>query len=383
MLNLDEQIISGLKKQNITKLTKVQEISIPKILEGKDLVVNSQTGSGKTLAYLIPCFQKIDETKRETQVIILAPTHELVMQINNEIKKLSELSQKNVTSLSLIGEVNIQKQIKNIKNIKPHIVVASCGRLLDLIKQRKLKVHTVKTIILDEIDSLITKNNTQNVKEIIKSTLKERQVLGFSASVNEETLNVCSEIMKDFEIIKLNIENKINKNITHYYIHSDRREKFINLRKALASEKPSRAIVFVNDEMSIEVITEKLKYHNYKACGIFGNMKKEERQKSIESFRSGKTNILVSSDISSRGLDIVEVSHVFNLDFPASIDEYIHRCGRASRLQDKKGFSISIITNQNLATIKKYQKEFKINMIQKELKQGKLIDVKANKNFKK
>ncbi len=378
-LNIKKEIITGLYNQNIKVPTKVQQIAIPKILENKDLIVNSQTGSGKTLSFLIPSFEKINKEKRETQVIILAPTHELVMQINNEIKKLVSFSNENVTSLALIGEVNINKQIKNIKNIKPHIVVGTCGRVLDLIKQRKLKVHTVKTIILDEIDSLLTKNNTQNVKDIVKSTLRERQVLGFSASINDEIISLCSDIMKDFEVIKLNNEAKINSNITHYYIHCDRRDKFINLRKAIASTKPNRCIVFVNDEDSIDIIREKLNYHNYKACSIFGNMKKEDRQKSIESFRSGKNNILVSSDLSSRGLDIVEVSHIFNLDFPNSQNEYIHRCGRASRGENKKGFAISIITNQNLSTIKKYQKEFNIKMTQKELKEGKLVDINKTK----
>lgn len=379
-LNIKKEIINGLISQDIKIPTKVQEITIPKILDNKDLIVNSQTGSGKTLSFLIPSFERINKEKRETQVIILAPTHELVMQINNEIKKLSASSSENVTSLALIGEVNINKQIKNIKNIKPHIIVGTCGRVLDLIKQRKLKVHTVKTIILDEIDSLLKKDNTQRVKDIVKSTLRERQVIGFSASINDEIISLCSDIMKEFEVIKLD-DNKVNPNINHYYIHCDRRDKFTNLRKLIASTNPKRCIVFVNDEDSIDVIREKLNYHNYNACSIFGNMKKEDRQRSLESFRSGKNNILVSSDLSSRGLDIVEISHIFNLDFPINKDEYIHRCGRTSRIEGMEGFSISIITNQNLQTIKKYQKEFKINMVQKELKEGKLVDVKKVKKL--
>ena len=146
-LGINEKLINGLLKQNITEPTKVQSLTIEKIIENKDLLVNSETGSGKTLAYLLPMFEKIDTTKRDTQVLVLAPTHELVMQISNEAKLLAENSGIDVTTFAVIGEVNIQKQIKNIKSIKPHIVVGTAGRLLDLIQQRKLKVHKVKTTI--------------------------------------------------------------------------------------------------------------------------------------------------------------------------------------------------------------------------------------------
>lgn len=381
-LNLSSEIISGLNKQKIMSPTKVQELSIPKILEKKDILVNSETGSGKTLSFLIPSFEKIDTTKRETQVLILAPTHELVMQINEQIKLLATNSKKEVTSLTLIGEVNIQKQIKSIKSIKPHIVVGTCGRVLDLIKQKKLKAHNIKTIILDEIDSLITRNNEETVKNIIKTTLKERQVVGFSASLSNDVLDFCEYTMKEFETIKLIDEVKVNQNIENLYLHCDRREKFTNLRKLIASVNPKKAIVFVNDEASIENINEKLNHHKYKSCAIFGSMKKEDRKNSLESFRNGKNNILVSSDISSRGLDIIDIDHVFNLDFPKSRTEYIHRSGRSGRVKDRKGYSVSIVTNQDLRTVREYQANFKINMREIELKDGEIFEITKTINKK-
>ena len=373
-LNLNLKLIEGLQKQNITEPTEVQVLSIGKILENKDLLVNAQTGSGKTLAYLLPMFEKIDTSKRETQVLILAPTHELVMQIVDQAKLLSANSNTNVTAFSLIGEVNIQKQIKNIKAIKPHIVVGTCGRVLDLIQQRKLKAHTIKTIILDEIDSLLSGDNTKKVKDIIKTTLKERQVLGFSASLNENTIDICDSIMKSPLLIKTKEELVINPNINHMYLYGDRRDKFNLLRKSIAATNPKRAIVFVNDENSIEVITSKLNYHSYKAVGIYGRMTKEDRKNALNAFKLGKAKILVSSDLSARGLDIVDITHVFNLDFPGSPNEYIHRCGRTARGK-RKGDAISIVTNQNLSTIRDYKRNFNINIKPKELKEGKLVDV--------
>ena len=375
-LKLNNDLINGLKKQDITSPTEVQSLVFENIINDKDVLTNSQTGSGKTLAYLLPMFEKIDTTKRETQVLVLAPTHELVVQIHNQIELLAKNSGVKVTSLPIFGEVNIQKQIKNIKNIKPHIVVGSSGRILDLIKQKKLKAHTIKTIILDEVDSLLSGSNISYVKDIIKCTLRDRQLLGFSASLNDETINLCKEIMKDPIVINATKEVTINPKIKHIYLLGERREKFDLLRKALAATAPKRAIVFVNNEKSIEVIASKLNYHGYKAVGIFGDMEKEDRKNSINAFRIGKAKILVSSDLSARGLDVVDTSHVFNLDFPGSKNEYIHRAGRTAR-GNRNGNAISIVTKGELADIKRYKREFNIDIKPKVIKYGKFFDVRT------
>lgn len=377
-LGLNEKLVKGLKKQNITEPTKVQSLTIEKIIENKDLLVNSETGSGKTLAYLLPMFEKIDTTKKETQVLVLAPTHELVMQIAKEAKLLAENSGVPVTSFAVIGEVNMQKQVKNIKSIKPHIVVGTAGRLLDLIQQKKLRVHDVKTIVLDEVDSLVTRKGEAIVEKIIKTTLRDRQLLGFTASLDEKSESFCDYMMKDMEVIKATDESVINPNINHMYIYGERREKFTILRKALSAAKANRSIIFVNDENSIEIINEKLNYHKYKSVCISGKMSKEDRKYAMDSFRSGKSPILVSSDLSARGLDIPDVSHIFNLDFPLSKNEYLHRCGRSARGK-KKGTAISIVTNQNLGTIRDYKRQFKINMRAVEIKEGKFVDVDFKK----
>jgi superfamily II DNA/RNA helicase len=157
------------------------------------------------------------------------------------------------------------------------------------------------------------------------------------------------------------------------YLYGDQRDKFTLLRKAIAATNPKRAIIFVNDEDSIEAITEKLNYHNYMAVGIFGRMIKEDRKNALNAFRIGKAKILVSSDLSARGLDIVDITHVFNLDFPASKNEYVHRSGRTAR-GNRTGDTISIVTNQNLSTIRDYKKEFNIDIKPKELKEGALVD---------
>lgn len=371
-LDLNLNIIEGLKKQNITEPTAIQELSIPKALENKDVIGEAHTGSGKTLAYLLPLFHKINTEKREMQALILAPTHELVMQIDSQIKLLNSNSGTAVTSLTIMGEANIEKQIKKLKDIKPHIIVGSPGRILDLIRKKKISAHTIKTIVIDEADSLLRNNRTPVIKDIIKSTMRDRQLMFFSASISPEALKEAKSLVKeDVEIIKTETKTSLNPNIEHICILGDNRDRFENLRKLLAAERPNRAIVFVNNNTEMDVLTSKLAHHKVNAIYISGKSSKENRQKAIDSFRTGKCNVLVSSDLSARGLDIPDVTHIINLDFPGSSNEYLHRAGRTARGLGS-GKAISLITVKEIKWINSYEKEFNIKFIPARLYMGKL-----------
>lgn len=373
-LNINQSIVMALKKQNITTPTGIQETSIPFALENKDIIAEAHTGTGKTLAFLIPIFEKINLEKREMQAIILAPTHELVVQIESQIKLLATNSHMDIKSLSIMGESNIEKQIKKLKEIKPHIIVGSPGRILDLIKKRKITAHTIKTIVLDEADNLLSKNKPTIIKDIIKSTMKDRQLMFFSASINKETLNLAKTLVKEVEIIKIENKSEINPRIEHICILGSLRDRFENLRKLLAAEQPKRVIVFVNNNTELRQINEKLQYHKVKSTAIYGNASKEERQRALDSFRRGKCNVLVSSDLSARGLDIPEVSHIISLDFPVNPDEYLHRAGRTAR-GDNSGVSVCLITNKDIEILQSYEKAFGIEFTVKKLYGGKLMDM--------
>ena len=373
-LNINNSIVVGLEKQNITIPTGIQETAIPFALENKDIIAEAHTGTGKTLAFIIPIFEKINVEKREMQAIILAPTHELVVQIESQIKLLSTNSGINVTSLSIMGESNIEKQIKKLKEVKPHIIVGSPGRILDLIKKKKITAHTIKTIVLDEADNLLSKNKPVIIKDIIKSTMKDRQLMFFSASINKETLNLAKTLVKDVEIIKIENKSEINPKIEHICILGSLRDRFENLRKLLAAEQPQRSIVFVNNNTDLRQINEKLQYHKVKSTAIYGNASKEERQRALDAFRRGKCNVLVSSDLSARGLDIPEVSHIISLDFPVNPDEYLHRAGRTAR-GNNSGVSVCLITNKDIEILQSYEKAFDIEFTVKKLYGGKLMDM--------
>ena len=247
-------------------------------------------------------------------------------------------------------------------------------RIFQLIKDRKLKAHTVRTIVLDEGDRLLDDNNRRAVNDVIKTTLKDqRQTMLFSATITDQTLKAAREIMKDPEIINSNEQFVVNTRIEHMYIQGDLRDKFDILRRLVAATKPKRAIVFINKSEEIEHTTEKLKYHKLKAEAIYGASSKEDRKNAMDMFISGKAQLLVSSDLSARGLNIDDVDYIFNLDLPPTSKEYIHRVGRTAR-GTKSGTAISIITAKDRPMIRSYEKELNIKINEKDLSHGEIID---------
>ncbi|MBZ9688646.1 DEAD/DEAH box helicase [Clostridium estertheticum] len=371
-LGLQESLIEGLKKQGIESPTEIQAKAIPLGLENKDIIGESETGTGKTLAYLLPIFQKIDITSKDIQAIILAPTHELAMQIHKQIELLSENSASGVKSTSIIGNVNIKRQLESLKE-KPHIIVGSAGRILELITMKKLKSHGVKTIVIDEGDRMIDENNIEGVKAIIKTTLRDRQIMLFSATVSPKAVEIAKTLMKDAEVIKVGDKSVVNPNIEHMYFLVEKREKLILLRKLISATNPEKAIIFINKSDEVEITTSKLSYHGLKVVGIHGTSEKENRKKAIEDFNVGKIQLLVASDLAARGLDIQGVTHIFNLDIPENSKDYLHRVGRTARM-GQRGLALSIAEERELDLIKTYEKDFNIEIVQKDIYMGRIID---------
>lgn len=373
-LGLQENLIEGLKKQGIESPTEIQVKAIPLGLENKDIIGESETGTGKTLAYLLPIFQKIDITSKDIQAIILVPTHELAMQIHKQIELLSENSACGVKSTSIIGNVNIQRQLEALK-AKPNIVVGSAGRILELITMKKLKSHGVKTIVIDEGDRMIDENNIEGVKSIIKTTLRDRQLMLFSATVSLKTVEIAKTLMKDPEVIKVEQKSQVNPNIEHMYFVVEKRDKLLLLRKLISATSPEKAIIFINKSDEVEITASKLSYHGLKVEGIHGTSEKVNRKKAIEDFNTGKIQLLVASDLAARGLHIEGVSHIFNLDIPENSKDYLHRVGRTGRAGEF-GLALSIAEERELELIKNYEKDFNIEILPKDIYMGRIIDCK-------
>ena len=339
LLNHDA-LAEALKKQNITEPTAIQEQVIPLLAEGRDVIGQSHTGSGKTLAYLCPALLKIDAAAKQTQVLILAPTHELVMQIYRLAQQLIKEAELNIVSQSIIGEANINNQIAKLKE-KPQLIVGTPGRILDLIKKRKINCQTIKTVIIDEMDNLLDNTNQQTIVDIIKSMLRDRQLAAFSATASSKTMDLLLQHMHEPAIVKIEAQAKMNPNIDHFYLVGEQRDKFVQLRKL-------------------------------RTYSLHGIVSKEERQKAMEDFRKGKIKILVSSDLAARGLDIPDITHVINMDFPAEPNEYIHRAGRTAR-GTRTGQCYSLVNPRELAALRIYQRDFEIQVAPVHLVKGKIL----------
>ncbi|MFA6309195.1 MAG: DEAD/DEAH box helicase [Clostridia bacterium] len=374
--SLSETLIKALEKQNISIPTQVQSIVIPIALEKKDIIVQSETGTGKTLAYLLPVFQNLDILKKELQVLILVPTHELAIQIQRQIELLSQNSDIKAVSTPIIGNVNIERQIMKLRE-KPQIIVGTAGRILELIKKKKITAHTIKTIVLDEADKLTDENNIEIIKAVIKTTLRERQIMAFSASILRNAEAQLKSLMKDAEIIKPTEEISIPDTIEHIYIICEKRDKIEVVRKLARIIMPKKAIIFIDKTSEIEKAIAKLKFHKLNAESIHGANRKADRKMIIENFKSGKVELLVASDLAARGLDIQGITHIFNLDLPEEPKDYLHRVGRCGR-NGNQGFAISIVTEKELRILKLYQKSMGIEFKQIDMSNGEIKEKKIN-----
>lgn len=377
-LGLRGELAEALAKQGIEAPTEIQQKMIPEMLTGKDVIGRSETGSGKTLAYLLPIFEKLDMNVKGTQAIILTPTHELAAQVFHQAELLQENSGIEAGCALLIGAAGIGRQLEKLKT-KPRIVVGSVGRILDLIRKKKIQAHLVKTIVLDEGDRLMDDGNVEDVEAVIKTTLKERQIVLLSASVSGEAKEKAMKLMKKDAIdLEAKSGGIVPKGIKHYYILSAHREKFANLRKILAGEKPAKCMIFLNNPENIEVTVDKLNYHGIKSAGIYGQASKMDRKNAMDGFREGRINVLVASDIGSRGLDIEGVTHIINLDVPEEPTHYLHRAGRCGR-KGMEGTAITIVTPYERKWVHKYEKAWGLKFEQKEMSYGKLVDSQKTK----
>ncbi|MNP08352.1 DEAD-box ATP-dependent RNA helicase CshA [compost metagenome] len=315
--------------------------------------------------------EKLQKDKKEMQAIILAPTYELCMQIHNTILELKKESGVSITSTQLIGSANIARQIEKLKD-KPNILVGSAGRVLELIRKKKITAGTIKTIVLDEVDKLLDNKNIPLIKEIVKNTQKVDQFLMFSATINNSSLQLSKELVEDLEVIRVKGSNKVNEDITHNYIMVEERKKIEYLRKLIHAARPKRAIVFISNSFNVDQTLEKLKFHKINAATIHGDIDKDERKNALESFRKGKIQVLVASDVAARGLDIKGVTHVINLDTPRDPKNYLHRVGRVGRAGEK-GEAYSLVDNRDLNNIRVYEKDLNLKFNRKYVYMGKVL----------
>ncbi|MED3561356.1 DEAD/DEAH box helicase [Bacillus xiapuensis] len=343
------------QKSGFAEPTTIQTEAIPCVLEGKDLIAESPTGTGKTLAYLLPLLNKVDSNLPSLQAVVLASSQELVMQVYQEFQKWSEGS--GIRGASIIGGANVKRQLEKLKK-RPHVIFATPGRLYELIKQKKVKMHEVKLVVLDEGDQLLTPEHLGTVQNIVKSTMADRQVVLFSATMKVETEKHAAGLTKDPEVLRVGKgEAASSGEVEHIYFLAEQRDK-IKLLEKIARLEGIKALAFINDIGEIQVFKEKLHFKELSVGILHSDMKKLERQATLKAFRDGKMTMLIATDVAARGLDIQGVTHVVHIDFPRDIDQYVHRSGRTGRM-GASGTVISLVTEREERELKRFCRELK------------------------
>lgn len=359
-----------LGQKNITLPTEVQFGTIPPLLEGKDVIAQSQTGSGKTLAYLLPILQRMELDSKELQAVIIAPTHELAMQIAGEAKWLGE--EKGLRVQTLIGGAAIQRQVDKLRE-HPQLVVGTPGRLSEMIHMRKLKMHSVRTLVLDEADQLFALGSSSDLDKVISSALRDRQLAFFSATIPAEVEKLARRWMQEPITLRVRPEQRTVETVQHVLVTTEERERIDTLKKLIRAYEPRSAMIFVKEIDQIGEVEAKLKYAGFSIVSLYGDTYKQDRATSMQQFREGKIQLLLASDVAARGLDIPEVSLVIHYDPPKDAEQYIHRSGRTGRA-GRSGVSALLVSTRQRYLAERLARTLQLVFVERVLVGGKAVD---------
>ena len=360
---LNENILKSLENSNYINASAIQEQVIPKALEGFDIVAQAQTGSGKTASFVLPILQKLsfnDERKKQKiKVLVLTPTRELTLQVASTFLKLSRQNERKLRVASLIGGEDISKQLLFIQK-GCDVVVATSGRLLDIISKGQINLNTIEFFVLDEADKMLNSGFEEELDSILEVIPKNRQNLMFSATYPlkiKELVNKISNVAIDIKIEQTLTVSNINQRA----IQVNKENRSALLKVLLKKNKYSKVLVFMANKKQSDNVAYKFRKNGFLAESFHGDLNQEDRSYTLNAFKNKQIKILFSTDIASRGLDINNVDCVINFDLPRRAEDYVHRIGRTARA-GKKGDAISFITHENLEHFKLIQKRCEIDL---------------------
>ncbi|ANZ94556.1 MULTISPECIES: DEAD/DEAH box helicase [Brochothrix] len=352
--------------------TEIQIKSYEPLMTGTDVVAQAPTGTGKTLAYALGHLSRVTNEKK-CQWLILAPSQELVVQIADVIRPFLI---NGVTMTTLGGGANIKRQLEKLKK-KPQVLVGTPGRVEELIKQKKLKMHEIKYITIDEADVLLTEEHEETTRFICQSANRDRQISLFSATTSERLDNFFDKVESSQQIEVVAGEAKMPTTIDHIYIQVNPRDKVKTLYR-LAQVENMRAIVFVNTIGRLNTVYEKLNHDGVKISALHGDLSKLQRQESVRDFKKGETSLLLATDVAARGIDLPNLPAIIQFDMAQSLTQYVHRSGRTGRMGEQ-GAAISLVTDREARELKQMVKENDVKMIEQIVKFGHLIDPQKTK----
>jgi len=335
---INEQLKRNVVGKGYKEPTPIQDQAIEPILEGRDLIGIANTGTGKTAAFLIPLINKVIKNSRE-QVLIITPTRELAAQIRDEFVSFSRNLR--IYCSLCIGGSNIARQIRDLR-YNPNFVIGTPGRIQDLLRSRHLNLSRFGSIVLDEADRMVDIGFINNIKQIVSLLPKNRQSLFFSATIDGKV----REILRNFVTNPVTVSVKTGdtaQNVKQDIVKVFGQEaKFEELRRLLVKREFEKVLIFGRTKHSVQKLSDELVRRGFRADAIHGNKKQNQRIRTLDKFKNNQIQILIATDVASRGLDIPNVSHVINYDLPESYDAYIHRIGRTGRA-DKNGVALTFV----------------------------------------
>ncbi|MDA3907142.1 MAG: DEAD/DEAH box helicase [Bacteroidales bacterium] len=367
-LGLKPNIQQALDKMGFIEPTPIQELAIPFLLEqDKDLVANAQTGTGKTAAFGLPILEQIDNESLDIQALILSPTRELALQIAKDMGTFSAFIPK-LKVIPVYGGASIETQISALKR-GGQIVVGTPGRMLDLIKRRRLNVERIKYLVLDEADEMLSMGFKEELDEILANTPKEKQTMLFSATMPKGIANLARNYMGDYHEITVGTKNSGAKNVEHIFYQVAARDKYAALKRLADIHSGIYGIVFCRTRMETKEVADKLMADGYNADALHGDLSQDQRDKVMGRFRKRKLQILVATDVAARGLDVDKLTHVINYNIPDDNEIYIHRSGRTGRAGEK-GISISLIHSRERGKLRDMERKIGKDFERKQIPGG-------------
>ena len=313
-LNIDARIMRAVEDMGFEEASPIQAQAIPQLLEGRDVIGQAQTGTGKTAAYSIPVLSMIKPELKKPQAVVLCPTRELAVQVADEIRKLAKYMS-DIKVLPVYGGQEIVRQIKSLKN-GVQIIVGTPGRVMDHMRRKTVKFDDVKMVVLDEADEMLDMGFREDMETILSDTPEERQTVMFSATMPKPILDIAAKFLNNPQVVKVVRKELTVKNIDQYYYEVRQKNKTELLCRLVDIYNPKLSIVFCNTKKQVDELISELKGRGYFADGIHGDMKQQQRDRVMADFRSGKTEILIATDVAARGIDVDDVDIVFNYDLP-------------------------------------------------------------------
>lgn len=359
-LELDSRILRAVTEMGFEAASPIQAQAIPFQLKGIDIIGQAQTGTGKTAAFGIPLLQKVDPKSRKLQAIALCPTRELAIQVAEEIRRLGKYMH-GVKVLPIYGGQDIVKQIRSLKD-GVQIIIGTPGRVMDHMRRKTIKFDNVHTVILDEADEMLNMGFLEDMETILSELPEDRQTLMFSATMPPAIASIAKKFQKEPEIVKVVKKELTVPRVTQYYYEVKPKNKVETMCRLLDMYAPKLSIVFCNTKRQVDELVQALQGRGYFAEGLHGDLKQIQRDRVMNSFRNGRTDILVATDVAARGIDVDDVEAVFNYDVPQDDEYYVHRIGRTGRA-GREGKAFSFVVGKEVYKLRDIQRYCKTKIL--------------------